>query len=261
MQVVYTPNERGELVDAEGNVLGVLVGLILEVKGGRGVKDVDVDVAVDVPASSKKTTRAEIASAAGQEALELGEALTPAGEDKVTPALPAEVQNVWDHYEATIATRKRKPNAKEIRLITKALELRELTTVKDAITGLSRSPFHNGENDRETKYLAIRYALSGNQRTGETAEERIDSMAELAHTQPTSVAEPRAGVSEGRADALKKMVLSSWRPSDRPQQTDLTLRDRAIAELESLGIRTRFRDDDGWPEFEQLEPELDPGEI
>lgn len=241
-----------------GRVVELTIALTEEEGGLQGGGGPDaLDTAVDVQRTSDlKTTRAEIVSAAGQEALELGEALTSAGEGG-RAVLPVEVRDVWDHYEATIATRRRAPTAKEIRLIEEALRLRGTVVAKDAITGLSRSPFHNGENDRRKKYLAIRYALSGNAQTGETAEERIDSMAEAAHTQPTNVSQLREGPTQGRVDALKRMILSSWRSPDRPQETDVTMRDRAIADLEALGIGTCFRDGDGWPEFAELDEGLE----
>lgn len=61
-----------------------------------------------------------------------------------------------------------------------ALAVRPEEVCAQAIEGLAKSAFHNGDNDRRKKYLGIRYALKGNQQTGETADERIDKMAGVA---------------------------------------------------------------------------------
>jgi hypothetical protein len=62
--------------------------------------------------------------------------------------------------------------------------VRDVEQCKLAITGLSKSPHHNGQNEHGVRYLDIRYALRGNGTRGETHEERIDRMAALADARP-----------------------------------------------------------------------------
>jgi hypothetical protein len=94
------------------------------------------------------------------------------------------ITEVWKHYLAAVQGDRRGPlpslNDNRRRMIRTALKVREMVVVLDAITGLSRSPHHNGENPQRTKYLDLRYALRGNGQRGESDEERIDRMAALA---------------------------------------------------------------------------------
>lgn len=99
------------------------------------------------------------------------------------------VAAIWQHYLAVIYPPQRRGprptlEAKRTRIIRQALKVRPADVILDAITGLSRSPHHNGENQQGTSYLDIRYALRGNGQRGETDEERIDRMAALARTPP-----------------------------------------------------------------------------
>jgi hypothetical protein len=101
-----------------------------------------------------------------------------------TPISPTDgIQEVWEHYDVTVA----KPNRlrrqlgdTEKRIIRTALSVRPKAEVLRAIDGLARSPHHNGKNDRSKKYLELRYALRGNGQRGETPEQRIDMMCEIA---------------------------------------------------------------------------------
>lgn len=67
---------------------------------------------------------------------------------------------------------------------------------------MSRSPHHNGQNDTGKRYLDIRYALRGNSHRGESIEERIDAMAELADAPPIAT-QTRSAAEEDRIRVLK----------------------------------------------------------
>lgn len=87
----------------------------------------------------------------------------------------AEVLEVWDFYLEQIPSRMRL-DAKRQRYIVAALKVRTLDEVKNAIVGLSRSPWHNGDNPLRKKYLSIYYALHGQR--DESDDERIDKAIE-----------------------------------------------------------------------------------
>lgn len=88
------------------------------------------------------------------------------------------VQEVWGHYVKVFGATRMKLDEPRRRIIRNALKVRSVAECCKAIDGLYVSPFHNGDNDRRTKYLGIAYALKG--RNGESVDERIDKMAELA---------------------------------------------------------------------------------
>lgn len=99
--------------------------------------------------------------------------------------LTTPIELIWERYDEKVL----KPNRMRRRLddtarrmIKLALQLRELPTVLAAVDGLAVSAHHNGKNESRKKYLDLRYALRGNSRNGETPEQRIDAMAELAQS-------------------------------------------------------------------------------
>lgn len=149
MKVRYAINADGFFVDRDGNTLGRLTSFTLDVSGG-GLK--------------------------GGASVELSK------DKKNPPKPPADdgVQRVWDEYVELFDAGRQTLNAHRRRDITNALKLRPIATVLKALHGLRISPHHNGENERRTQYLDIRYALRGNSRLGESPEERIDKMAALA---------------------------------------------------------------------------------
>jgi hypothetical protein len=96
---------------------------------------------------------------------------------------PSPVAVVWEHYDSVVL----KPNKMrralddtQRRIIAAALKVRDVAECCCAIDGLAKSPHHNGQNDRGKKYLDLRFALRGNGQRGETAEQRIDNMCEIA---------------------------------------------------------------------------------
>lgn len=140
---------------------------------------------------------------------------------------------VWRFYVQTFGTRSELNDTRR-RIIRNALKTRDVDTCKRAIVGLSKSPWHNGENPGATKYLDIRYALKGNQRDGESNDERIDKMAELASS--PSPAPVRSSVLQGQIDARKDELR-------RIDERDAQGRERLENFLRRNGIRTAWRPD------------------
>ncbi len=88
--------------------------------------------------------------------------------------LGTEAGEVWEHYIDCLRRHrpKRRPGAlrpEDRKAILVALRTRTIEDVKAACTGLFRSSHHLGMNDRDTEYLAIKYALRN-----------LDSMIALA---------------------------------------------------------------------------------
>jgi hypothetical protein len=74
--------------------------------------------------------------------------------------LKEQVDECWRYYLEIIPSRRRL-DVKRRRFIEQALKLVGTDGVKRAFLGLSRSPFHNGQNDQRKSYLDVRYALKG----------------------------------------------------------------------------------------------------
>lgn len=111
------------------------------------------------------------------------------------------------------------------RIIRNALKVRNVVECCRAIDGLYVSPFHNGENDRRSKYLGIAYALKG--RNGESNDERIDKMSELApaNAGPSSIDPVKI---ERRVEAIRLWVRN---PAYEPERAA-----EATRQLEEWGF-------------------------
>lgn len=209
MKVRYSVNDAGELVDRDGQSLGRLTSLTLEQapdKEGRGDYrgEGTLSFDVDVPPTTKE------------------------------PHSPhdSRVLQVWDYYQHTIPNAQRQQlNAQRRRHIERALKIRSADECCKAIIGLSKSPYHNGQNDQGTKYLDIRYALHGNVQKGESDEERIDRMAELATAPGLGRESEIPDVLMGRVNDLKTDVLRGWHEDGYPPPTeDALLRAKRAAQ-------------------------------
>lgn len=145
MRARVTVNERAELVTREGTVVGSLAGVTFDFDlrnlgaflGGRG------------EGCSSSTT---------ETSLEDNNPPAPQGEQTALLADP--VTDVWSHYQEVIPNgERRKLDTRRRRCIQKALKVRSVDKCKRAITELSKSRFHQGDNDRKTAYNDIEYAL------------------------------------------------------------------------------------------------------
>lgn len=168
----YEIDGKGRLIAQDGTVLGRIVAVefdpsdeLVRCRAGGGSKAVS-----SVPAPELSSSRQE--------------SLLPPSIDSPTTTKASgngDVATVWAHYQRCVPGAKRyRLEAKRERIIRNALAVRPLATVLDAITGLSKSPHHLGQNDRRKPYLGIQYALAG--KGDEGTDERIDKMAAKART-------------------------------------------------------------------------------
>lgn len=79
----------------------------------------------------------------------------PVLEDRLTDA---EFQ-VFEHWRVTLRHPKAKPTPERKRLIARALKTYTVEELQLAITGLTRSPHHMGQNDRSTVYDDLEHAI------------------------------------------------------------------------------------------------------
>lgn len=214
MKVRYSINDRGELADRDGNVLGKLTSLTLDV----GTTGVGLEV---------------------REQQQQGQ----------TPPPDPQVLEVWQHYVEVFDAGRQELNPQRRRDIERALKVRDVAALKRSIDGLKASPHHNGQNETGQKYTDIRYALRGNSQRGETPEERIDRMGQLAGGS-TGV---RSATTQARVDEAKRDVMAAWhRDRSRPAPTRDVL-DRgqaAIARLLEHGIKVQYGEG-GRPMFKE----------
>lgn len=92
------------------------------------------------------------------------------------------ITELWDHYRQHVPEGQKQLTAERKRELKSALKARSLEDCKLAVVGLSRSPWHNGQNDTGAKYLELRYAI-GKVKQAEAIGDRIDTMAKKAGTQ------------------------------------------------------------------------------
>jgi hypothetical protein len=94
----------------------------------------------------------------------------------VPPPKTSPVAEIWAHYQTVVPNAQRRVlDGRRRRIIEKALKVRTVEDCIGAITGLSRSDFHRGQNDRRKAYLDIEYALG---LQSESPDKRIDDWLE-----------------------------------------------------------------------------------
>lgn len=210
-------DERGQLVDREGAVLGKLVSLT-----------VDLDLGVRGEISDLERT--------SEPSVNAQESLLPqggAGDERKD-----DVKIVWEHYQNAIPTGKQYTlEAKRRSIIRNALKVRPMSTVLRAIDGLAASPHHNGQNDRRKKYLGINYALQGI--GAQSNDERIDDMASKAAATVDGVLAniPSAGraMVRDRQRQVEDMLLH---PGDENRRARGVGSEKYLAEQFGLHART-----------------------
>lgn len=137
------------------------------------------------------------------------------------------ISELWAHYEVTFPSTRRELNEKRKRIIRNALRVRTVEECKLAITGLKHSPWHNGDNPVEKKYLDIRYALAGI--GDESNDDRIDKMIEFAPANDSGQAQVAQIKVDRRVDLLRRYVKSG-------NTFEPTRARRAYAELVEWGF-------------------------
>lgn len=157
---------------------------------------------------------------------------------------PDPVQEVWGHYVTVFKAERQTLDSTRRTLIKNALKVRSVAECKRAIDGLHASPFHNGENDRQTKYLDIRFALKGNSQRGESNQERIDKMGELA---------PAHGLAPGleRKVAIRLDNYRRFLASGKTREARRSLESKA--ELEEMGFAVIDMEGPPWVRLEKAE--------
>lgn len=71
---------------------------------------------------------------------------------------------VFKHWQVTFHKTRSALDDKRRRIITKALDLYGEATLCQAITGITHSPHHMGQNDRNTRYVDIEHCIGSPKR-------------------------------------------------------------------------------------------------
>lgn len=213
--------EDGSLMSDSGRVIGRIVALEIELANSdllgkplrKGALDVDV---VPHPTRTSTSTSTPMSNGA-------------------TSILSASTDAVWEHYVETFNARRQELNVQRRRIIEKALERHTVEECCQAITGLSRSPHHNGQNEQRIKYLDIRYALKGNGARGESNDERIAKMAQLASL-PALETEAEANANERQRRLDSELAKLEQFPDSELRPGDIARRDELRAQRAELGL-------------------------
>lgn len=171
MRQRFNLDDSGRFVDREGNVLGRITSITLDLAVGvKGVKDV-----LPLTASTEISSNVE---------LDLNVDGGSGETDDAAPPNADPVEIVWSRYQEVIPNGSRyQLDAKKRRIIQLALAVpppkgeTSLARCLRAVEGLAVSPHHRGQNDRRKVYLGIRYALQGI--GNESTDERIQKMIEI----------------------------------------------------------------------------------
>jgi hypothetical protein len=242
MKTRFTVDANGVLTDREGNALGRLTSLTLEL----------AEAPSQLPGNS------------GQIVGTMGDSLfeNQLEEEKEQPHKPHEIEEVWAVYDRLIGKGRRQYVARTHgAMILDAIKATgDIELVKKAIVGLSRSTHHMGHNEQHRTYNDLRYALKPIRGTGETIQERVEKMARYVDASPGALAVPPTrdrGVLEGRIESDKGVVRDFT--SARLQRALTHDEDRRLREatqrLADLGITITFRQSDGWPLFTDQDQE------
>jgi hypothetical protein len=228
MKKRWLVGKDGQLLDKDGNVLGRLVSMTVDIDpepdtlrepGGFGGEE---GLTPQLPESSSDVvetstpqggvggsqtglfgrTEPGYPTGAAGEATDAAEALNPHIENFADAlSMPAKVAVVWAHYQKVIPSGTRyKLDEKRRTIIRNALKVRPLEQVFRAIDGLAVSPHHNGQNESRKKFLGIHYALKGI--GAESNDERIDKMAAKAGFR-NDITEPQGNSRPGMMDIFE----------------------------------------------------------
>lgn len=166
MKVRYTLGDDGIFRDRNGEALGRVTGITLDVESDP----------IGADAGGGKGGGA-FSSSGEQPGSTTEEAVVQGGAGEIEKP-PDPVAEIWAYYVTTCKRQRVQLNSVRRSIIRAALRVRRVEEIKWALYGLSVSPHHNGRNDQRKTYLDIRYALAGVSK-GESNDERIDKMAAL----------------------------------------------------------------------------------
>lgn len=200
--------ESGILVDRDGNPLGRVVSITIDDRplGGQGGNS--------VPSPSTDSRENETVMKDGG-----------VGETRPTPSqLQREaVTRCWDYW-LEISGKKQRLDAKRERILRNALGLVGEEAVKRALLGLTRSPWHNGQNEQRKTYLEIRYGLRGI--GDESDDERIEKAISWAAQYAPGATEVEPAKVERWLEDVRYTLSLPHRP-ERERATDAYRRLRA----------------------------------
>lgn len=134
--------------------------------------------------------------------------------------------------------------ADDRREVRAALELRTVKQLKEAILGNKASAYHQGENDRRKKYNTISHILRPKQGK-KTRGEVIDYFIDIYRKAVATSGSVKSGADPAIVKARKDEVRRAHRL--RHDQEAQERGRRAVAWLEEQGVRTVFRESDGYP--------------
>lgn len=184
-RMTFTVDDDGFLVSPDGAIVGRIAGMTLELDLGVVKQGTSKEGVVSSGEATATTTEDQLP-------LEMGGSKPPEHRSD-------EVDDVWQHYVATMQPRNVTLNPQERKLIRDALKVATTDELKLAITGCRRSAFHMGQNDRNRKYNRLSQIIKG--RVGkETTRERIDYFIDIAVKAGYSLTGVAGSASEGWVD-------------------------------------------------------------
>ena len=152
------------------------------------------------------------------------------------------VARVWAYWIEISGRDKMKLDDKRRGHIRNALQLVGEDGTMLALLGLTRSPFHNGENEQHKKYLDIHYALRGK------GDESDDSRIELAITWAAVHAPGQVLLSQAKVDRYLEEIRYTASLPHHPE------RERGIEawrKLKAAGFNVTKLDKAPWARLEQ----------
>lgn len=252
----FTINDDGDLVDREGNVLGRVVGLTLDVpaggKGGLFVPSSTSELAGDggvgegAGATLDHPPLADELSAIPKEQVLAFGAHPINSRTAPIRLLTAAVNAVWGAYQSHHHPRRDAPDDEDRKIIRDALAVATVADCIQAIEGCAKSEFHMGKNDKRKKYNQLSQILRG-KRGRQTTRERIEFFMELAEKggQQSGV----TSASDARVRQARREVLDAY---EFPNDEQVAKRgSEAEAWLREQGWKVE-REENGRPRF--IEP-------
>lgn len=234
----FSIDEKGQLVDREGLVLGRVVGITIEAVP-ESVLWGDIGGSTELGEDGTDET----GGSGGVLDLDSfgGHGNSQPDRDTLTRAVNA----VWGHYVSMHKPRAAAPDGQQRAIIREALKVATVGECKAAINGCAASAFHMGANERRKKYNRISNILKG-KRGGKTTREQIDMFIEIAEKSGSQSHFSSGG--DAKVQRAKRDVLDAYEfPGDeRAQQRGK----EAKAWLEQNGWTVEY-EDSGRPKFQQ----------
>lgn len=198
----------GMLVDRDGNVLGRLVSVVLDLaddalpaspdaEGKGGYRGVGVQSPQQTSLSSDVVEDPTAGGGAGE------------GAPRVTvrSTLRPQIDAVWEHYVEVMKPRHKELDADSLKIIREALKVATVEECCRAIDGCKASAWHMGQNERRRKYNKVGQILKGRPRQNETTRDRIDFFLDLA--EKAGVQSGVSSADRGKVSRAKQAVLAA----------------------------------------------------